>query len=228
MVVLKMPVQLGCMRCAHYPRLALGAKRFLVGLTLLLTLHKSIAAGTWASMATAPPLGVNHAMVLSDGTIYTDNGNGQCLRLTPDIHGSYRNGTWTHLSTMNYGRLFFASAVLTNGNVFVAGGEYGSGRRHAELFDPLNNVWTKIPDPLPGPAFSDNIGKILPNGNVLVAPVSLFGGCLIYNVAGNSWQTAASSHNQNEVAWVKLPNDTIITIDTAAQTSEHYVPSLNQ
>jgi hypothetical protein len=178
-------------------------------------------------LANAPPLGVNHAMVLSDGTIYTDNGSGQCLRLTADIHGSYQNGTWTHLSTMNNSRLFFASVVLTNGNVFVAGGEYGPGRHHAELFDPLNNVWTKIPDPLPGPAFSDAIGKILPNGNVLVAPVSLFGPCLIYNVAGNTWQTGGTAKNQNEVCWVKLTNDCILTIDTGAQTSEHYVPSLN-
>ena len=200
----------------------------MAGWLLLLTLHKSVAAGTWASLASAPPQGVNHAMVLSDGTIYTDNGSGQCCRLTPDSHGGYRNGTWTHLSTMNNARMFFASSVLTNGNIFVAGGEYGPGRRHAELFDPLNNVWTKIPDPLPGPAFSDAIGKILPNGNVLVAPVSQFGGCVIYNVAGNSWQTAASAVNQNEVCWVKLPSDSILTIDTGAQTSEHYVPSLNQ
>ena len=70
-------------------------KTFLTALSLLLALHKSVAGGTWAPMASAPPLGVNHAMVLSDGTIFTDNGNGQCLRLTPDIHGNYRNGTWT-------------------------------------------------------------------------------------------------------------------------------------
>jgi hypothetical protein len=227
MAVLKTAFQFGFVLSVRFARLPVGWRRFLAGLLLLLTLQKSIAAGTWASLASAPPLGVNHAMVLSDGTIYTDNGSGQCLRLTPDIHGSYQNGTWTHLSTMNYSRLFFASVVLTNGNIFVAGGEYGTGRHHAELFDPLNNVWTKIPDPLPGPAFSDNIGKILPNGNVLIPPVSQFGGCLIYNVAGNSWQTAASSKNQNEASWVKLPNDTIITIDTGALTTEHYVPSLN-
>ena len=185
------------------------------------------AGGTWASLASAPPTGVNHCMLLSDGTVYTDNGNGECCRLTPDIHGSYRNGTWTRLSTMNYGRLFFASQVLTNGNIFVAGGEYGTGRHHAELFDPLNNIWTKIPDPSPGPAFSDAISEILPNGNVLVAAVSQFGGCLIYNVAANTWQTAASTVNQNEVAWTKMPNDTIVTIDTGAQTSEHYLPASN-
>ena len=207
-----------------------GACRALwAGLSLLvMTLQTALGVGTWAPLASAPPQGVNHAMVLSDGTIYTDNGNGQCCRLTPDIHGNYRNGTWSHLSTMNNARMFFASSLLTSGNIFVAGGEYGPGRRHAELFDPLNNVWTKIPDPIPGPAFSDAIGKILPNGNVLVAPVSQFGGCLIYNVAGNTWQTTGSAINQNEVCWVKLTNDCILTIDTGAQTSEHYVPALNR
>ena len=178
--------------------LSLGRWGILASLLLLLAQCESRAAGTWSSLASAPPTGVNHAMVLSDGTILTDNGSGNCCRLTPDIHGSYINGTWTQLASMNNSRLFFASSVLTNGNVFVAGGEYGTGRRHAELFDPLNNVWTKIPDPLPGAAFSDAIGKILPNGNLLVAPVSEFGGNVIYNVFSNNWQTAASSANQNE------------------------------
>ncbi len=167
-------------------------------------------------------------MVLSDGAVLTYDGDGNCNKLTPDIHGSYLNGTWTPAAHMNDGRLFFASVLLTNGNVFVAGGEYGAGHDHAELYDPLNNVWTRIPDPVSGVGFSDAISKILPNGNVLVAPVSQFGGCKIYNVVSNNWQTAASALNQNEVCWVKLPNDNIVTIDTGAQTSEHYVPSLNQ
>ncbi|HZI32803.1 MAG TPA: kelch repeat-containing protein, partial [Candidatus Binatia bacterium] len=202
-----------------------GFSGIFVLLMLSLAQCESRAAGTWAALASAPPTGVNHAMVLSDGTILTDNGNGDCCRLTPDIHGSYRNGTWTRLASMNNSRMFFASSVLTNGNVFVAGGEYGAGRRHAELYDPLNNAWTKIPDPIPGPAFSDAIGKILPNGNVFVAPVSKFGGCLIYNVVANTWQAAASAANQNETCWVKLANDTIITIDTGSVHTEHYVPS---
>jgi Putative Ig domain len=207
-----------------------GRGRFILLLILSCWLPSGLvkAGGTWAPLANTPPTGVNHCMLLSDGSVYTDNGNGDCCRLTPDIHGSYRTGTWTRFASMNYSRLFFASQVLTNGNIFVAGGEYGTGRRHAELFDPLNNVWTKIPDAIPGPAFSDAISETLPNGNVLVAPVSQFGGCLIYNVAANTFQTAAGTVNQNEVAWTKMPNDTIVTIDTGAQTSEHYVPSSNQ
>jgi len=193
----------------------------------LLSLHQLMASGTWTPLATAPPTGVNCAILLGDGTVLTYDGNGNCNRLTPDNRGGYIHGTWTRMGKMNNARLFFASTLLTNGNVFVAGGEYGTGHDYAELFDPLNNVWTRIPNTLPTVGFSDAISKILPNGNVLVAPVSLFGGCMIYNVNLNSWQTAASSKNQNEVCWVKLTNDCILTIDTGAQTTEHYVPSVN-
>ncbi len=167
-------------------------------------------------------------MLLGDGTVLGMNGDGTCVKLTPNSSGSYLNGTWTTVAHMNDDRLFFASTLMTNGNVFVAGGEYGAGHDHAEYYDQLNNVWTRIPDPVPGVGFSDAISKILPNGNVLVAPVSLFGGCRIYNVASNNWQTAATAPNQNEVCWVKLASDSILTIDTGAQTSRHYVPALNQ
>lgn len=196
---------------------------------LAMTQLKSVA-GTWTALATYPPVSVNEALLLSDGSILTDNGSGQCARLIPDIHGSYINGTWTQLSSMNFSRLFFSTEMLTNGTVFVAGGEYGNGSDHGEIFDPLRNTWTRIyPDPVPAVSFSDAMSESLPNGNVLDAPVSEFGGCLIYNVASNSWQTAASAQeNQNEVCWVKLANDNILTIDTASQNAEHYVPSLNE
>src|ERR1700684_1582735 len=69
---------------------------------------------------------------------------------------------------------------------------------------------------------------MLPNGNVLDAPVSEFGGMLIYNTASNTWQTAASAKNQNEACWVKLASDNILTIDPFGTNSEHYVPSLNE
>ncbi len=193
-----------------------------------LSLTQCLAGGTWTALTRQPATGVNNCILLSDGTVFTDDGGGQCNKLTPDIHGSYINGTWTRLASMNYGRLFFASQMLTNGQIFVAGGEYGSGHDHAELYDPLNDIWNTIPDPIPGVGFSDAISETLPNGNVLLAPVSEFGGCLIYNVSANTWQTAGSTKNQNEVAWTKLPSDNILTINTASTNSDHYVPSMNQ
>jgi hypothetical protein len=185
--------------------------------------------GTWTALAHSPPVGINDCLLLSDGTVLGMNSGGQCALLTPDIHGSYINGTWKQLTSMNFQRLFYASQLLTNGTVFVAGGEYGAGNSHGEIFDPLKNTWTWIyPDPMPGAGFSDCESKMLPNGNVLVPPVGQFGGVLIYNVASNTWQTAASAANQNEACWVKLASDNILTIDSFGQNSEHYVPSLNQ
>ena len=188
------------------------------------------AGGTWTPLTNSPPVSVNNCMLLSDGTVLTMNGAGQCNKLTPDIHGSYINGTWTQLAGMNYSRMFFASQILTNGNVFVAGGEYGNGGAQAEMYNPINNSWSVLPlaSSASGFNFSDCSSQILPNGNVMIAPVSQFGGILIYNVAGNNWQTAASAQNQDEASWVKLASDNILTIDSFTQNSEHYVPSLNQ
>lgn len=200
-----------------------------IAIAMLAMMPLKSVAGSWTALANSPPVSVNEALVLSDGSILTDNGSGQCARLTPDIHGSYVNGTWTQLSSMNFSRLFFSTEMLTNGTVFVAGGEYGNGSDHGEIFDPLRNIWTRIyPDPIPAVSFSDAISEILPNGNVLDAPVSEFGGCLIYNVASNTWQTAASTANQNETCWVELPSGSILTINTGSENADHYVPSLNE
>lgn len=162
-------------------------------------------------------------------------------RLTPDIHGSYINGTWSTLSPMNFTREYYSSAVLRDGRVFVAGGEYGTGGSAAEIYDPTTDSWTFIPVP-PGvlctncgyQAFSDSGCVVLPNGNVLIAPVSLKPtGTVIYNPTLNTFSAGPPTlGNQNEACWVKLPDDSILTIDatndpTFLNTSERFIPSLN-
>src|SRR5580658_1772557 len=57
------------------------------------------AGGTWTALTAGPPVGVNNCLLLSDGTVLGMNGAGQCVKLTPDLHGSYINGTWTQLAT---------------------------------------------------------------------------------------------------------------------------------
>ena len=198
----------------------------LASFALLAVSRHAEAAGTWAALVHAPPAGLNNSLLLSDGTVICGDGGQNWYRLTPDSHGSYINGTWSQIASTAYTRLFYASQVLTNGNVFVAGGEYGTGRNEAELYNSLNNTWSTISNPN-NEAFSDCESKMLPSGNVLVPPVGDFGGCVIYNVGGNSFQSAAAAQNQNEAAWARLPNDNILTIDTGSQNSEHYVPSLN-
>jgi fibronectin type 3 domain-containing protein len=186
---------------------------------------RALAGGTWAALTHPPPAGLNNALLLSDGSVICGDGGSGWYRLTPDIHGSYVNGTWTVLASTHYTRLFYSSDVLTNGNVYVAGGEYGTGKDHAELYDPLNNTWTEIPKPASDPAYSDAVSKILPGGKVLQGTTGT--GVWLYNPSLNTITAAAAARNQNEACWVKLPNDNVLTIDAFGTQSEHYVPSLN-
>jgi hypothetical protein len=155
-------------------------------------------------------------------------------RLTPDVHGSYVNSTnWTTNAPMQYVRFDFASQVLQDGRVFVAGGEEsGPGAANAEVYDPLTDIWTEAPvpqtylDPTTRGwlgqygAFADSISEILPNGNVMVAPndpsPAAFS-TLIYNPGSNTWTNGPSVltayGSQHEASWVKLPDDSILTVD---------------
>ena len=67
-------------------------------------------------------------LLLPDGTVMAANSDesNAWYRLTP-IHGGYVTGTWTTLAAMHDTRLYYSSEVLTNGQVFVAGSEYGTG-----------------------------------------------------------------------------------------------------
>ncbi len=188
-------------------------------LALILLSPSMEAAGTWAPLTHAPPAGVINCLLLGDGTVMCGDSGQNWYRLTPDNQGSYVNGTWTTMAAMHDTRLFYASQVLTNGNVFVCGGEYYTGRGKAEIYNPLANVWTATP--LPGIGYSDAESKMLPNGNVVLEHS-------IYNVASNSWTTVNALRGQGEACWVKLPDDSILTVDGGATTSSRFIPSLNQ
>jgi len=72
------------------------------------------------------------------------------MKLTPDDVGSYINGTWSTLASEPVPRLYFASQIMPDGKLFVAGGEYsGPGLQPnwsntGEIYDPLANMWTPI------------------------------------------------------------------------------------
>ena len=85
-----------------------------------------------------------------------NNGYSEWYKLTPDINGSYVNGTWTQMASLasNYGPLFFASAVLPDGRLIVEGGEQNFANyvwtNMGAIYDPLANVWTPINPPADG------------------------------------------------------------------------------
>jgi len=51
------------------------------------------ASERWTTLNNVSPLRENNCPLLSDGKVPSLNGAGQCVRLPPDIHGSYIQGT---------------------------------------------------------------------------------------------------------------------------------------
>ena len=148
--------------------------------------------------------------------------------LTPNSNGSYVDGTWSTLASENDTRLFFSSDVLPDGDVFVAGGEYGTGGSTAEIYNPQTNVWTETP--APGNRFSDANSEVLSNGNILDELVQgNLKGTMLYDPMTNTWTTGPSSYGiSNESAWVKLPDNSILMVDRLLTNAERYIPSLNE
>src|SRR5215471_951703 len=80
-------------------------------------------------------------------------------------------------------------------------------------------------------SFGDSISKILPNGKVLVAPVAVAYSreTVIYDPISNSFSAGPNlrSSSQSEASWVKLPDNSILTVDPSSTNSERYIPSMN-
>jgi hypothetical protein len=198
--------------------------------------------GTWTALAHQAPGSIDLMLLMSDGTVMAARSDGSTFgadwfRLTPDVHGSYVNGTWTTLASAHDTRLYYSSQVLTDGRVFVAGGEYGTGGPHAEVYDPIANTWTQIDPPatLWNPAsnsFVDSNSEITPAGKVIVMPVSphTSGAALRYDAGTNTWTSGghlAHGSYQDEASWVKLRDGSILTIDPFGTLSERYIPATN-
>src|SRR5580704_17326875 len=101
------------------------------------------AEGTWTALSSNAPTGVETMMLLSDGTVMAQfsGASSGWWKLTPDNTGHYINGFWTNIALMHYTRLYYSSDMLTNGQVFLAGAEYGTGTTNAEIYNPLNDSW---------------------------------------------------------------------------------------
>ncbi len=197
---------------------------------------KAQAQGTWIKVAhPAPDYNNGTMLLLTDGTVMAKACNGGIDTtgilwdvLRPDDNGSYVNGVWSRGESMKFKRLYCSSQMLRNGNVYVAGGEYGNGDNNGEVFDPLAQRWTTA-GPMPaGFHIFDGNSALLPDGRVLQGIVIPSKNTVIYDPATNGYSlgpTAIGSHN--EAAWLKLPDNSILFVDIDSRKSERFIPSQN-
>jgi len=72
-----------------------------------------LSGGTWTPVTNLipDPNGAQTMLLLSDGTVMVQGGqdsvSNSWYALAPDSTGSYVNGGWSNLASMNFGRLFF-------------------------------------------------------------------------------------------------------------------------
>jgi hypothetical protein len=209
---------------------------------------QSSAGPYWTRLINAPPVSVGSMVLLTDGRILLHEepncGGTGCSGmdytawyiLTPDVNGSYINGTWSQAASMppDYAPLYSSSAVLPDGKVMVEGGEYQcpagqcapSWTNLGALYDPASNTWTSVPPPsLPTPW--GNIGDaesiILPNGTYMQAdccgvalqmqsaPLAAY-----FDEANMSWielNQSTKFDEFDEEGWTLLPNGKVLTVD---------------
>jgi hypothetical protein len=199
---------------------------------------RTLLTGTWTAIA-SDPVYDGTMLLLSDGTVavHTDrlpNANNTWFRLTPDASGSYVNGTWSQLASMNAGRTVFPTNVLPDGRVFALGGVFDINFNPAELnpgeiYNPVTNTWTNIAN-FPAAQFGAGPTAVLPDGTILVgypgSPQTL-----IYTPWTDTWTlTGTKLYNDTSAgeSWVKLPDNSILDYDlngTSARAAQRYTPS---
>ena len=189
-------------------------------------------AQTLRNLTHQPPGGAFLSFQLTDGTVMCQaNASQDWWKLTPDINGSYLNGTWTQLASLQRGYVpdDFASAVLADGRLVISGGEYNKGvftlTNMGSIYDPLANTWTPLAPPAGWDYIGDSQSVVLPDGRWLVGR-KLDMQMAALDPATLTWTALASAGKSDffsEEGWTLLPDGTVLTYDVKnAPNSERY------
>lgn len=195
----------------------------------------TVTPGTLTRLTHQAPDGVLISFLMTDGTVvaqgnrYTD-----WWKLTPDINGSYVNGTWTQLASLppSYAPYAFASAVLADGRLIIEGGEYNQGifafTNLGAIYDPLADTWTMVNPPTGWDYIGDSPSTVLPGGKYMVGR-KFDEQMAVLDPATLTWTAVGSSGKSDwfaEEGWTLMPDGTVLTADVLNNpNSERYIPT---
>lgn len=204
---------------------------------LVLAISSVSLSQTLKQLKHQPPDGAILTFQMTDGTVIAQGGNdSDWWKLTPDITGSYVNGTWKQLASLPTGYVpdAFASAVLADGRLVIVGGEYNNGNfaltNQGAIYDPSTNVWTSVTPPKSKSwsYIGDSPAVVLPDGKFLVGN-KLTEAMAALDPKTLTWKSVSSAGKADfnaEEGWTLLPNGTILTADVKdAPNSEIYTTS---
>jgi len=210
------------------------------------------SAGTWQPLTNQPPIteivdpsgndygpgGAAAPLLLTDGGVLVQvagyyGEDARVFKLTPDINGSYIEGTWSQLASKPYIGSGSAQAVLADGRVIIEGGEYtGYGydftlTNQGAIYDPAANTWTSVAPPpffvdlyppravfAPNP-IGDAASVVLPDGTFMLQDKMSRQAALL-NLQSMTWTetgTRTKADWNDEEGWTLLPDGTVLTVD---------------
>lgn len=193
------------------------------------------SAQTTQTLVNQPPLGAQNGLLLTDGRVLYQSYNQRAwYTLTPDITGSYVNGTWAgplFLPT-GYAPLANAQAVLADGRAVVIGGEYIEQTftlsNKGAIFDPVTDTWTSLPPPPRWGYIGDSPSVVLPDGNFMIGD-KLNQNMAILNPKTLQWSTFSGTGKADinaEEGWTLLPDGSVLTCDvTNGPNTEIFSPA---
>jgi hypothetical protein len=212
----------------------------------------NIAAGKaspWKPLRHQPSFDPGTMLLASDGTVLVHaeppaGGTSAWYKLTPDSKGSYADGTWSKIASMpkGYDPLYFASAILPNGQMITEGGEYLGGTpawtSKGAIYNPVTNRWRPVAPPVGWSNIGDAQGDVLANGTFMLAQACQ--DCLtpnpvftendaLFNQSGHDWTTLGGEGKNDpndEEGWTLLPSGQLLTVDTwLTPTTELFTPA---
>ena len=203
--------------------------------------------GTWQPLKTSPPANVETMLLLSDGSVMAhETSSPNWHRLRPNAAGDYMQGSWFPVAAMPnnslipvanggpvYAPLYFASAVLRDGTMFVAGGEYNTGIPNSDvvatqIYDPVLDEWRIVNPPTGWNNIGDAPSCVLPDGRLLLGNINSTQ-TAIYDPVTSSWTAAANKTDINsEEGYTLLPDHTVLVPEvTNHPQAEKYLPWAN-
>jgi len=158
------------------------------------------------------------------------------------------DGTWSNAGSLpgGYSPVYFASGVLPDGKLIIAGGEFNgtstwAGTNLGAIYDPVANSWTAVAPPDNGQGCWANIADapstVLADGTFLLGDSgSRTTKCqALFNEATMSWTTtgAGKADPNPEEGFTLLPNGTVLDVNSGTspttlggtQNTEVYDPT---
>ncbi len=201
---------------------------------------RSSRAGEFTRLSSQPPVGIQIAWLLTDGSILAQSAShwSNFYRYVPDAKGNYADGTWSQVGSLQagYGPDAAASDLLADGRLVISGGEYnrpGNGydlqlTNLGAVYDPLKKSWTPLGHPKGWGHIGDSPSSVLPDGRLLIGE-KLTKRDAYLDPKTLQWRRASDAGKadfNSEEGWTLLADGTILTADVKdAPHSEIYNPS---